>query len=74
MSMTRNRIYMMAALLLVAIGVNAQEAFTGDESVFIAYLNKDDYSTQRLYMKGLTSLPREDGGKNIDKETNDRGI
>lgn len=41
------------------------EAFTGDESVFIAYLNKDDYSTQRLYMKGLTSLPREDGGKNI---------
>ena len=41
------------------------EAFTGDESVFIAYLNKDDHSTQRLYMKGLTSLPREDGGKNI---------
>lgn len=31
MSMTRNRIYMMAALLLVAIGVNAQVAFTGDE-------------------------------------------
>ena len=41
------------------------EAFAGDESVFIAYLNKDDHSTQRLYMKGLTSLPREDGGKNI---------
>ena len=41
------------------------EAFTGDESVFIAYLNKDDHSTQRLYMKGLPSLPREDGGKNI---------
>ena len=42
-----------------------EEAFTGDESVFIAYLNKDDHSTQRLYMKGMTSLPREDGGKNI---------
>ena len=41
------------------------EAFAGDESVFIAYLNKDDHSTQRLYMKGMTSLPREDGGKNI---------
>lgn len=41
------------------------EAFTGDESVFIAYLNKDDHSTQRLYMKGVTSLPREDGGGNI---------
>ena len=41
------------------------EAFTGDESVFIAYLNKDDHSTQRLYMKGLPSLLREDGGKNI---------
>lgn len=41
------------------------EVFNADECVFIAYLNKDDHSTQRLYMKGITSLPREDGGKNI---------
>lgn len=41
------------------------DVFTSDEGVFIAYLNKDDYSTHRLYMKGMSSLQREDGGKNI---------
>ena len=41
------------------------DVFASDEGVFIAYLNKDDRSTHRLYMKGMTSLPREDGGKNI---------
>lgn len=39
-----------------------EKVFTGNHNVFIASLNKDDHSTQRLYMKGITALPREDGG------------
>ena len=39
-----------------------EEVFTGNHNFFIASLNKDDHSTQRLYMKGMTALPREDGG------------
>ena len=35
-----------------------EDVFTGDHGVFIASLNKDDNSTQRLYMKGMTSLAR----------------
>ena len=42
-----------------------EDVFASDECVFIAYLNKDDKSTHRLYMKGMTSLPREDGHKDI---------
>lgn len=39
-----------------------EKVFTGNHNFFIASLNKDDHSTQRLYMKGMTALPREDGG------------
>mgnify|MGYP004658444221 CR=1 FL=1 len=39
-----------------------EKVFTENHNVFIASLNKDDHSTQRLYMKGMTALPREDGG------------
>ena len=42
-----------------------EDVFTADHGVFIACLNKDDHSTQRLYMKGMTSLSREDGNKVI---------
>ncbi|MGN0885087.1 MAG: AAA family ATPase [Candidatus Spyradosoma sp.] len=42
-----------------------KNAFRGEYDVFIASLNKDDRSTQRLYMKGMTSLSREDGIKVI---------
>jgi hypothetical protein len=42
-----------------------EDVFTGDYGVFIASLNKDDHSTQRLYMKGMASLSREDGNKAI---------
>ena len=42
-----------------------EDVFTGDHGVFIASLNKDDHSTQRLYMKGMASLSREDGNKVI---------
>ena len=34
--------------------------------MFLAQLNKDDRSTNRLYLKGITSLSREDGQVNID--------
>lgn len=39
-----------------------EKVFTGNHNFFIASLNKDDHSTQRLYMKGMAALPREDGG------------
>lgn len=43
-----------------------EKVFTGDSEVFIASLNKDDHSTQRLYLKGMTSLSREDGDAVLD--------
>jgi len=42
-----------------------EDAFDGDATVFLAQLNKDDHSTNRLYMKGMTSLTREDRKANI---------
>lgn len=42
-----------------------KDVFSADENVFVAQLNKDDHSTNRLYMKGMTSLRREDGLKSI---------
>lgn len=43
-----------------------ERGFTGNSGVFIASLNKDDRSTHRLYLKGMTSLSREDGAAVLD--------
>ena len=42
-----------------------EKAFADNHEVFIASLNKDDHSTHRLYLKGMTSLTREDGSQSI---------
>lgn len=42
-----------------------QDVFSNDKEVFIASLNKEESSAQRLYMKCITSLVRVDGEKNI---------
>ncbi len=42
------------------------DVFDEENAVFLAQLNKDDRSTNRLYLKGTTSLSREDGQVNID--------
>lgn len=38
-----------------------ERVFASEREVFVAHLNKDDHSTKRLYLKGITSLAREDG-------------
>lgn len=37
-----------------------EEAFHAEKEVFIAKLNKDDITTQRLYIKGIASMTRAD--------------
>ena len=42
-----------------------KDVFSGNQDVFVARLNKDENSTHRLYLKGMSSLSREDGNKSI---------
>ena len=42
-----------------------ENAFSNENEVFLASLNKDEKNTRRLYLKGLTSLNRSDWKKTI---------
>lgn len=45
--------------------VTLEDVFSENHNVFIASLNKDENSTHRLYLKGMTSLSRGDGKKTL---------